>query len=132
MKGFLQKDPPSSLLKLGPKHCPKISTKMVAFAHTKTAPTDYENRYASELMLLQRGKILHFLDLNCMVRKDDCTSFDLRVPVKNYGKAAYVNFQTIEFLEYPYDQSLCPVYTLTRYIKSQRNLGCVLCCFLLA
>ena len=57
-----------------------------------------------------------------MARKGTCIRFDLRVPVKNYGKAADVKLQTIEFLEYPYDLRLCTVYTLVRCIKVTRDL----------
>ncbi len=70
----------------------------------------------------KRGQNLHLSNFNYMVRKGTCIRFDLRFPVKNYGKAADVKLQTIEFLEYPYDQSLCPVYTLARYLKVTSNL----------
>ncbi len=45
----------------------------------------------------KRGQNLHLLDLNYMVTKSTCVRFALRVPVKNYGKAADVKVQTIDF-----------------------------------
>ncbi len=70
----------------------------------------------------KRGQNLHLLDLNYLVCRGNVTLFDIRVPVKNYGSAGDVNLQSVDLYEYPYDERLCPVVTLYRYIKVIRDL----------
>ncbi len=71
----------------------------------------------------KRGQNLHLLDLNYLVYRGNVRHFDIRVPVKNYGSAGDITLQSvISFYEYPYDERLCPVKTLDRYIKVTRQL----------
>ncbi len=49
--------------------------------------------------------------------------FYIRVLVKNCGKAEDVNLQSVDFYEYDfYDEALCPVFTVERYIKVTKEL----------
>ncbi len=123
MKGLLQKDPLPRysktwdliiVLKVLKKWWP-LSTLSLLQLTMRTA-------MLLSLCSGKKGQNLHLLDLNYMARKGNYIRFDWRVPVKNYCKARDVKLQTIEFLEYPYDQRLCPVFTLVRYLKVTKEL----------
>ncbi len=124
MKGLLQKDPPL------PRYSKTWDLNIVLRYLKKLWPLSSLNLFQLTMrlaMLLslcsgKRGQNLHLLDLNFMVRQGDRVKFDLRVPVKNYGKASDVKLQTIEFMEYPHDKELCPVTTLNRYLEVTKPL----------
>ncbi len=58
--------------------------------------------------------------------------FHIRVPVKDCGSAGDVNLQSVDFYEYPYDERLCPVATLDRYIKVTKQLRMIPRLFLIS
>ncbi len=54
-----------------------------------------------------------------MMTKGTCIHFDLRVPVKNFGKAADINLQTIIFMNFHMSKLYVQFTHLLDTLKSQ-------------
>ncbi len=99
-----------------------LKEKMVAIRIFRIVSAHNETSYVVKSLLWQRGQNLHLLDLNYMVCRGNVRHFDIRVPVKNFANAGDISLQSVDFYEYPYDERLCPVKTLDRYIKVTKQL----------